>query len=262
MAPTRLTRVRRLVLAGLSFFRIWRKSFCRQALHEREARLEAIKAWGTDSMKSLNVAVVLKGEPPVRHRGVLILANHVSWLDILVLCSVQGALFVAQAEVRDKLLLGGMAERLGYIFLNRGSFRDAARAERLVTEALRSGWPVVLFPEGVTTNGTELKEFHSAVTQAAIDASSVVQPVAVRYLDQLGSLNSEVPFLEQHTFGSSVRKILRQQEIVAELTYGAPIGAAGGKRGDISRAAYRFIAASLGVAISPKQKQGSPPTTD
>jgi 1-acyl-sn-glycerol-3-phosphate acyltransferase len=237
--------MRRMTFVTASFLSIWVKSFFPALVADRSGRLKALNTWGRHSMSGLDIFVRVRGKIPDTTRGILIVANHVSWLDIPALASVQGALFVAQTEVISTFMFGGMCQRLGFIFIKRGNFRDAARTSELVKSALSEGWPVILFPEGITTDGSRLEKFHSAVIQAAIDASKPVQPVAIRYLSKDGALNPAAPFLEADLFGRSLKKILRQDKIIAQLSYGEPIFTADATRSTVTLSAYRSIAASL-----------------
>lgn len=217
---------------------------------KREERLEAIRRWGLRMIKSLNVITVCKGPLPSGDDPMLIVSNHVSWLDICVLCSIGGTLFVAKEEIRRQLLIGRIADRLGNIFHARGSIRDAARVKSQVTSALRDGWRITLFPEGRTSDGTHMMPFYSAIMQAAVDACAMIQPVAIRYLDSAGKLNADIAFVGAQTFTNSVAKTLNQDEIVSELSFGTPICGAGASRRELTGYAHSFIAAALGLPVS------------
>jgi 1-acyl-sn-glycerol-3-phosphate acyltransferase len=113
---------------------------------------------------------------------VLMVSNHVSWADILVLGARWPFTFLAMHEVSGWPVVGWLAERVGTLFIRRGS--GAPDAIRQVADVLRSGKPVILFPEGRTTEGIRVARFHPRIFQAAIDAAVPVQPVALVYRDR------------------------------------------------------------------------------
>jgi 1-acyl-sn-glycerol-3-phosphate acyltransferase len=242
--PSR-TRVSRLASIGLGTAALWVRSIGQST---REERLEALRRWGIDMMNSLNVTTVCNGPPPLREGPMLIVSNHVSLLDICALCSTGGTLFVAKEEIKRQPW-GGIANRLGNFFHARGNFRDAARVKDQVASALREGWRVTVFAEGKTNDGTEMMPFYSAMVQAAVDACAMVQPVAIRYLDSGGSLNTDVAFGGEQTFANWLSKILGQTEIIAELTFGAPLCAANASRRELIRHIHSFVAAALGLPV-------------
>jgi 1-acyl-sn-glycerol-3-phosphate acyltransferase len=247
-AVSNLTRVRRLASVGLDVAALW-FAIGTQCSNGREEHLETIRRWGKSVMKSLNVKVLCSGPTPPSDCPLLIVSNHVSLLDACTLCSVEGMLFVAMAEIAGQPVMGRIADRLGNFFHERGNIRDAARVKDRVAGALKEGWRVGVFPEGKTGCGTQLMPFYSLMAQAAIDACATMQPVAIRYLDSAGAPNSELSFGGEQTFADSLGKILGQSEIVAELTFGEPISAAHITRRDLMGCAQRFIASALGLPV-------------
>jgi 1-acyl-sn-glycerol-3-phosphate acyltransferase len=110
--------------------------------------------------------------------GALVVANHISWTDILVLGSLRPMAFVAKSEVRGWPLLGILARLHGTLFIRRGDRGGVAGQVDRITAALERG-PVVLFPEGTTGNGADVLPFRSTLFAAA--AGRWVQPVTLRY---------------------------------------------------------------------------------
>ena len=241
------TRARKLTATGWNIGTAWLETLARPRQSDRDARLNAIRQMSANVMRSLNVTVVSHGALVPRSQPALLIANHVSWLDICTIGSIDGALFVAKAELARWPVMGAIATHHGNFFHRRGNIRDAARVKDCVAHALREGWRVVVFPEGTTSSGTALMPFYPALAQAAVDAKAVVQTVALRYLDSFGKLNSAVPFIGDQTFVNSLGKILDQRGIIAEITFGQPIAAAGATRRELIAEAQRAIAGALGV---------------
>lgn len=248
-APSRASiRVSRLAAVGIHLGSAWMRALTVAQRMDRERRLLLIRRWAGAITRSLEVAVVAKGASAPRGVPLLFVANHVSWLNVCALCSVDGALFVAKAEIAGWPVMGRITRGFGNFLHRRGSLRDAARVKDRIAAALRANWPVAVFPEGTTGDGRALMPFYPAMMQAAVDAQAIVQPVAIRYLDQHGALNAAVPFVGDQTFADSLSQILREPLIVAELTFGAPFSAAGRSRREITAMCHQFIARALRVA--------------
>lgn len=192
----------------------------------------------------------------------LIVANHVSWLDVYVLNAGVPARFVAKSETRGWPVVGSIAERFGSIFIVRSSVRDAARVARQVRDALRSGDRVVVFPEATTTDGSELRRFHHAMFQAAVDAGVPVQPVALRYSDAHGRRSDAAAFVDDMTFGESLLRVLAEPRVRVQLSFGEPISVAGRTRRELARLAHGFVADALALPSTAVANQQAPATPD
>jgi 1-acyl-sn-glycerol-3-phosphate acyltransferase len=194
---------------------------------------------------------------PVRGEPLLVVGNHVSWLDIYALNAVIQGRFVAKSETRQWPLVRTITRRFDAIFIVRGSFRDAARVKEVVAAALRAGEQVVVFPEGTTTDGTRLKRFHPALFEAAIEAGVRVQPVALRYPDANGRPDRRAAFIDDMSFLASLARVLQEPVLRAEITFGAPISPTGKTRQELARLARQAIAHQLGLgpwAIEPETR--------
>jgi len=197
---------------------------------ERAQRRELVERWARRTLDLLRIELVVAGTPPPPEEPLLLVANHVSWLDVYALNAVAEARFVAKSEVAKWPVAGGIARGFGSFFLVRGSYRDAYRVKNAAARALRSGERVAAFPEGTTTEGASVRPFHPALLQAAVDAAVRVQPVAIRYPDHAGGPNPAAIFIDDMTFAESLRRVLDAGGLTVELTFGAPIVAAGRTR--------------------------------
>ena len=242
------TRVRRLAAVGGNLATAWLGAIAMAHRLERQPCLDAINRWAGSITRDLGLAVVTKGPGrPAEGGGVLFVANHVSWLDICAIASLTGTLFVAKSEVASWPVIGRIAASFGNFLHERGNLLDVARVKRRVAGALHQNWRVTVFPEGTTGWGSALGPFYPALAQAAIDAGARVQPVAIRYWDAHGRPSQAAPFVGEQTFVNSLRGILREPGITAELHFGPPFAAAGRTRREITRITHRFIAEALGV---------------
>lgn len=148
----------------------------------------------------------------------LIVANHVSWLDIFVINTLQPCRFVAKSDIRDWPLIGWLCEKSGTIFISRGRMRDVRRIYQGLVASLREGEHVAFFPEGGTAVQGKLRPFHANLFEAAIEAGVPVQPYALCYVGIDGKLHPAAEFVGGMTFMQSVLAILKAGHITAHLT--------------------------------------------
>lgn len=217
-----------------------------------------LKRWSLKLLEILNVRLVVKGGPPAAMPAKSMLAaNHVSWLDIFILYTQYYARFVAKAEMRKWPLIGWLCVKTGTLFIERERRRDTARTNQIINQALRGGDCIAIFPEGTTTDGTYLEAFHTSLFEPAVMSQSTLYPVALRFCDRNGAVNTEVAYADQTTLIGSLIKILAQQEIRAELIFAKPIPAQGKNRREHARAAEAVIASLLNLSVH-RRKPGTP----
>jgi 1-acyl-sn-glycerol-3-phosphate acyltransferase len=147
----------------------------------------------------------------------LVLPNHVSWLDILVIDSVEPCSFIAKAEIRSWPLVGFLCDRAGTLFIERGRRHAVHQVLETATEQLRAGGRVAVFAEGTTSDGTVVLPFHANLVEAAVRADCVVQPLALRYEDRSGQRSMAVEFVGSTTFAQSLWRVLAEPETRAVM---------------------------------------------
>jgi 1-acyl-sn-glycerol-3-phosphate acyltransferase len=167
--------------------------------------------WLTLGAAILGIRVIARGRPA---RG-LMLANHLSWLDILVLATQSRSGFVAKAEVAHWPLLGWLAQMGGTEFVRRGSHGDVKRVLARMVVRLEAGESLTLFPEGTSTGSTLPLRFRPRLLQAAVDARVPVQPVALYY----GAQVSTVAFVGEDSFLSHLWRLLAAEPVLAEVNF-------------------------------------------
>ncbi len=174
---------------------------------DAKARHQRIQWWSVGVLKSLGLALQVEGTLP-RPGATLLVANHISWLDIVALhAATPQARFVSKADVLKWPLLGWLIQGAGTLFIERERKRDAVRVVHAMAEALRAGDTVAVFPEGTTGPGPELLPFHANLLQAAIATGTPVQPAALRYADAQRSFSPAVEFLGDTTLLQSLWRV-------------------------------------------------------
>lgn len=195
-----------------------------------QRRQAAVQAWSQRMLRILGIPLQVEGQPPL-HGPVLLVANHMSWLDILVIHAARHCRFVSKSDVRHWPLIGKLATGGGTLYIERDKRRDAMRVVHHMRESLLAGDIVAVFPEGTTGDGRELLPFHANLIQAAVSADAPVQPVALRFIDRATGQDSEGPlYLGDDTLLASLWRTLAGSPFVAQVRYGEPQKAAGRDR--------------------------------
>jgi 1-acyl-sn-glycerol-3-phosphate acyltransferase len=199
--------------------------------HWDQSRRDAtVQAWAQGMLRVLAIPLQVQGEPPSQG-PVLLVANHMSWLDILVLHAARHCRFVSKSDVKHWPLVGTLATGGGTLYIEREKRRDAMRVVHHMAESLDAGDVVAVFPEGTTGDGRALLPFHANLMQAAISAHAPVQPVALRYLDAGSGEDSAGPlYLGDDTLVGSLWRTLAGRPFVAQVRFGAAQMAAGRDR--------------------------------
>lgn len=187
-------------------------------------RRRTLKHWSRKLLDMLQVRFAAHGNyHPAEMLGRLLVANHVSWLDVIALNAVVPACFVAKSEVRNWPLLGWLCHRAGTLFIKRDIRRDTVRINRTIAEMLRQDECIVLFPEGTSTDGELPGHFHSSLLQGAIDVDADICPVAIRYHDETGKANSDAAYVGDMSLVESLWKILCSPSLHVTLFYLPPL---------------------------------------
>ncbi|UXY31351.1 lysophospholipid acyltransferase family protein [Streptomyces sp. HUAS TT20] len=149
--------------------------------------------------------------------GLLLVANHISWLDIPLLGAVRPARMLAKTEIRQWPVAGALVARGGALFIERDRLRALPETVARIADALRHGAAVVAFPEGSTWCGRAQGRFHRAVFQAALDAGVPVQPVRLHYRIAGGAASTAPAFVGEDTLFASVWRVVSARGLVAEV---------------------------------------------
>jgi 1-acyl-sn-glycerol-3-phosphate acyltransferase len=153
---------------------------------------------------------------------VLLVANHISWLDSYAIHTVADACFVAKTEVGTWPVIGTIAKRFGTLFIERWKRRAAWRTKNAAAALLRARRSVACFPEGTTSEG-QMRGFYPALFQAAVDARVAVQPLAIRYYTGEGAPTAAAAYVDDMSFVQSLARLLRERRLIVEIVFGAAL---------------------------------------
>ena len=186
---------------------------------DREAR---VHVWAGEMLRIVGIELVVNGTPPAGG-PVLLVSNHISWLDILVMHSSRHCRFVSKSDIKRWLFVSTLAGGAGTLYIERESRRDAHRVVLQMADRLRAGDILAVFPEGTTGDGITLKPFHANLIQAAIEASVPVQPVALKFIDGASGAMSFAPsYVDDETLIGSIWRTLTASGLKAVVTFGIP----------------------------------------
>lgn len=197
---------------------------------DQRAREQCVHLWARQMLVIVGIDLVVQGRPP-SSGPVLLVANHLSWLDILVMHASHYCRFVSKSDIGQWPFVNTLAFGAGTLYIERASRRDAHRLVQHMAERLKAGDVLAVFPEGTTGDGVTLKPFHANLIQAAIMAAVPVQPIALKFLDAHSGAPSFAPrYIDDDSFGRSVWNTLTAPPLRAVVRFGEPQRAEGRTR--------------------------------
>lgn len=222
-AMARALRLLGHVLSGICTV-LW----CFHRLSEAE-RQQRVQAWAGTMLVKVGIRLEVIGQP-VASGPALLVANHISWLDIPVMHAARFCRFISKEEVRSWPLIGRLASAASTLYIARSSRRDASRMVQAMVDSLTQGDVLAVFPEGTTSDGLGLLPFHSNLLQSAVLTDAPVQPVALRFVAANGLLSTAPSYAGDTTLLTSIWRTLCADQLVAQLHYGSPQQAQGRDR--------------------------------
>ncbi|WP_155265273.1 lysophospholipid acyltransferase family protein [Sphingomonas segetis] len=200
----------------------------------------------------IGARVRVEGAPIEPHT--LLIANHTSWLDIIVLGGATQCAFVSKAEL-GRPLIHWLADQNSTVYVKRSHVRGAKDQALAIAKALEAGQPIALFPEGTTGPGTHLLPFRSTLLEAANFAARdvAIRPVVIDY----GPAAAEVGWYEEPGKDNVLRLLGRRGALPVTIRVLAPLDRGGGRK-QLTKAARDAIAATLGFKSPPHSPIGEP----
>ena len=178
-------------------------------------RMAHVGRWSARMLRALGIGLSVRGS--VHPGPVLLVANHISWVDILAIDAVQPARFVSKADVKRWPLIGYLVASGGTLFIERERKRDALRVVHQIAEALKEGDIVAVFPEGTTSDGHDVLPFHANLLQAAIATEAPVQPIVLRYRDERSAVSQAAAYVGDTSLLASMWATVMAEGLVAEV---------------------------------------------
>jgi len=172
--------------------------------------------WCGFTLPKLGVTVSSSGSVP--SRGLLV-SNHLSYLDIMVYAAIAPCIFVSKKEVQSWPVFGSLATMAGTVYIDRQRTADAHRVRNQVTDALRAGMLVVVYPEGTSSDGSSVLPFKPALFQSAIEANVEIMPAYIRYRLENGDPGRDVAYWGDMTFVPHLLKLLSKRRIEAHVKF-------------------------------------------
>jgi 1-acyl-sn-glycerol-3-phosphate acyltransferase len=173
--------------------------------------------WSKWLLRWCGVKVERQGEP-VADGGALLIANHVSWLDIFVLSSQRATIFVGKQEIRSWPVLGWLVAGVGTIFIERGNRKAVHKVGLQMKDRFDRGQLVGLFPEGTTSEGMDVLPFHAGLFEPAVEWDMAVQPVALLYKHR-GQRSPFAAFVGSENLVQNAWRVLGETRVSVEVDY-------------------------------------------
>ncbi len=185
---------------------------------ETDSRIAWMQWMSRRFLALLHCGVSVSGNIP---KTGLIACNHLGYVDILVIGSVCPALFVAKSDVQGWPIFGWLASRAGTIFVSRNDPAKVPSQLRQMQQPLRQGHPVVLFPEGTSSDGASVLPFRSSLFESVIATGCPITPSAIGYdPGSHGSVGTEIAYWGDHSLLPHLFNLLSKKSFTAHLCFG------------------------------------------
>lgn len=241
-----MTRLWRLARVAAHFAQAAGVAGLGYPLMKPQRRRLALQRWSARLVRHLAALLTVHGDPPLPDAApYMLVANHVSWLDIFVINAAVPTRFVAKSEVRTWPVVGWLCVKADTLFIERERRRDLARLDEVLVNALRDDAGMGVFLEGTTTDGTTVLPFHSSLLRPAQQVNVPVVPVAIQYRRSDGSICTEAAYDGDKSVLDTLRLMLTQREIHVHIHFLPPLTAVGVHRKVLAQQARELIVQRL-----------------
>lgn len=270
--PMRAAGVLRKVVRGLAAVLVVLVGVPLARLVRGTARRRVTLAWSRALLRALGVKVEVRqgfaffagavpspeeAQPEEAQAARLVVANHISWLDPLVVAAALPCRLVAKSEVSTWPVVGGLATGSGALPIARDSLLELPGAVARIADTLRSGETVAAFPEGTTWCGRGSGTFRPAVFQAAVDAGVSVTPLAIAYKEADGPRTTAPAYVGDDTLAASLLRVIAVRKLVVEVTILPPVSAT--DRRELAGLAEAAVASATGRLPLPRHTPAPAP---
>lgn len=208
----------------------------------------AIQQWSADTLELLGISVEVIGnfDAATSKRSRLLVANHISWLDPLVIQTMQHSIFVAKQEVSQWPVVGHIAKGCDVVFVNRGSPSSSRKMVQSMADALQKNMYIAGFPEGTSTEGRHVGLFHSNLFEVAVANSCEVIAITLRYKDpDSQTMRLEPAFVGDIGFLQSLHRVICSPPMVVQMVVSEPIAPNGHTRRSLAQLAQSKVESQL-----------------
>jgi 1-acyl-sn-glycerol-3-phosphate acyltransferase len=238
-AGWRLLRVTFLLLAGV---------LCIALLYPligEQARAQIKRRWSFALLGALGISIARDGPSASQLAHGLLVANHISFVDIFVINALAPVTFVAKSDVANWPLFGWLTRKSGNLFIERGRRQAAHDTQKNITAALGAGHSIVIFPEGTTTIGDRVLPFHAALLQSAIAGAVPVICLALAYQTRVGKVTAAPAFVGEDTLWDCLWRIVTSDGIVARVRLAGDLSSVATDRRHLAHQAHQRIAHAM-----------------
>jgi len=229
--------IKGLIIAGIIFPILGFLNSARNAKIKRDALKIRWLRWFS---AIVNLHIIKEGQLP--NRRAILVSNHISWLDIIVIGQYLPAYFVAKSDISSWPVIGYLARQAGTIFIRRGNKQHIKTTAEKMVWLLKQNSNIVAFPEGTTTKGDEVLNFHSSLFQPALLTKSAIQPIVLQYQ---GAAKESAPFIGDDSFVPHLIKMLTLDKIEVWLSFLPVIDGSGKNRQAVSLEARDIIRSNI-----------------
>lgn len=180
------------------------------------AKADWMHTWCAKALERLRVQSNVIGSPPTSG---LIVSNHLSYLDIFAFGAAMPCLFVSKAEVRTWPLFGMLTTMAGTMYIDRTRRSDTKNANEEITRALHEGVRVVIFPEGTSSDGTDVLPFYTSLFEPAVKCGVPITAAHIQYKLEDGDVGRDIAYWGDMTFFPHLLKLLSKRGLSATVTF-------------------------------------------
>jgi len=204
---------------------------------------EKIRLWFKKILDIIEVKIDIKGD--IKKGNYLIISNHSSWLDIIILGSTFKTTFLSKIEVSKWPVIGKITTAVDMLFIDRGAKNAASQAANDISKFITNKRSVTIFPEGTSSGGKGLLKFKPRLFASCIETNCSIQCVIIKYPHKNKKIHPKVPFIRGNSLFLSILKILFQNDIVAEVTISDLVSPIGKDRKSVSNECYTIVKNNL-----------------
>jgi 1-acyl-sn-glycerol-3-phosphate acyltransferase len=212
----------------------------------KNVNLILIKYWAKRLLRILKIKLVLSGEVSkfLGQDSYLIVSNHISWLDIPVIFSLNPVTFVSASDIKTWPIIGKLAKISGAIFIDRNRKSSLIEVIQAMNHHFKNDkQSICIFPEGSTSNGYELLPFKSNLLQSAFESDKLLLPLSIKYKEN-NVLTNRTSFRGSTTLFQSFRRVAKSDHIEVDINFGFPIKPSRSRK-DLSQKIHEAIALKI-----------------